>query len=99
MLDNFRTYQLALQLYRACKPIALLGHLKDQLRRASSSVALNLSEGSAKPTRKDRMRFYAIAFGSLREVQTIIDLEGDKLEVIRAQADRLGAHLYKLCRT
>ncbi|MEK7689412.1 MAG: four helix bundle protein [Bdellovibrionota bacterium] len=98
MLENFRTYQLAVQLYRECKHIKLPYHLKDQLNRAASSVALNLSEGSAKPTSKDRMRFYAIAFGSLREVQTIIELEGESLEPIRGLADNLGAHLYQLCR-
>ena len=96
MLDNFRSYQLALQLYRQCRPVHLPYHLKDQLHRAASSIALNLSEGSAKPTQKDRQRYYAIAFGSLREVQTIIKLEG--LTSIQVPADNLGAHLYRLCK-
>lgn len=72
--------------------------LKDQLIRVASSVPLNLSEGSAKPTLKDRMRFYAIVFASLREVQALIDLEPETLKSIHATADRLGANLYCLCR-
>ncbi|MDR3606742.1 MAG: four helix bundle protein [Oligoflexia bacterium] len=95
MLKNFRIYQLAVQLHRDCKRKPLPSYLKDQLLRASSSVALNLSEGSARSSRKDRKRFYVIAFASLREVQAIIDLE-ENLETLRTRADALGAHLFKL---
>ena len=95
MLKNFRSYQLAVQLYRGCKRQALPSYLKDQLLRASSSVVLNLSEGSARNPHKDRQRFYTIAFASLREVQALIDLE-ESLEGLRKPADILGAHLYRL---
>jgi four helix bundle protein len=95
MLKNFRSYPLAVELHRECKAKSLPLYLKDQLLRASSSIALNLSEGSAKPTAKDRRRFYVIAFASLREVQALIGLE-HSLESLRAPADVLGAHLYKL---
>ena len=98
VLQNFRSYQLALQLYRECRGLRVPAHLKDQLMRAASSVSLNLAEGSAKPTVKDRLKFYNIAFGSLREAQAIIELEHETLEVIRERADILGAHLYRLCR-
>ena len=98
MLQNFRSYQLSLQLYRECRELRLPHHLKDQLVRAASSISLNLAEGSAKPASKERRRFYTIAFASLREVQAVIDLEGESLASIRGQADVLGAHLYRLCR-
>ena len=71
------------------------GPMKDQFQRASLSIVLNLGEGSAKPTAKDRRRFYFIAFGSLREIQTILDLMGHD-ELIE-KADILAAHLYRLC--
>ena len=35
--------------------------LKDQFKRAASSIVLNLAEGSAKPTAKDRKKFYYIS--------------------------------------
>jgi hypothetical protein len=41
MLKNFKTYQLSIQFYQACEKLKLPRHLKDQLVRASSSVALN----------------------------------------------------------
>src|SRR4051794_15591186 len=99
MLANFRSYQLAVSLYQLCKTSPLHGSLRDQLLRAGSSICLNLAEGSAKPSKKDRLRFYTIAFASLREVQAIVDLERDKLPMLVAPTDTLGAHLYKLCRT
>ena len=94
MMTKFRTYQLALDFYQTCKPIRLPIHLKDQLMRASSSIALNLAEGSAKPTHKDRMKYYSIALGSLREIQAIISLE--QVSELESGADPLGASLYKL---
>ena len=44
MLQTFRSYQLAVQFYRMAQRLRAPHHLKDQLRRAASSIALNLSE-------------------------------------------------------
>ena len=67
-----------------------------QFHRASLSIVLNLAEGSAKPTAKDRRKFYRIGLGSLREVQAILDIIGH-IQLIK-EADKLGAFLYKLCK-
>ena len=75
-MKNFRTYYLAKQFHRDCQKIKLQQPYKDQFERALLSIVLNLAEGSAKPTSKDRKKFYSIAFGSLREVQAILDLCG-----------------------
>jgi four helix bundle protein len=93
---QFRTYDLAVAFYHQAIELKLPYHLKDQLQRAASSVALNLAEGSAKPTVKDRARFYRIALGSLREVQAVLALSRNDL--LSEKADCLGAHLYKLCK-
>lgn len=42
--------------------------LTNQLRRASVSVASNISEGSARTSAKERKRFYEIARSSLVEI-------------------------------
>ena len=94
MLKNFRTHTLAVEFYQECKREKLPYFLKDQLMRASSSIALNLAEGCGKPSVKDRQRYYSIAFGSLREVQSIIQLE--QLNSLHSKADYLAANLYKL---
>ena len=95
-LQTFRTYNLAVEFHRACKALRLPGYLKDQLLRSSSSVALNVAEGSAKPTAPDQRRFYAIALGSLRESQAALDLLGTASPEIASLADHLGGCLYRL---
>jgi four helix bundle protein len=95
-MTHFRTYQLAKEFYKDCQGLKLQGPLKNQFERAVLSIPLNLAEGTAKPTRKDRRRFYFIAFGSLREVQAILDLHDFKIEYTKA--DQLGAMIYKLAR-
>ena len=44
-MDNFRTYDLAVQLYQVCKKHSVPSFLRNQLDRASSSIVLNLAEG------------------------------------------------------
>jgi four helix bundle protein len=96
-LQNFKTYQLAVQFHHECERLRCPNYLRDQLLRASSSIALNLAEGSAKPTLKDRRKFYAIAFGSLRECQAVLDLAAPTAAGQTSRlADALGACLYRL---
>jgi hypothetical protein len=52
MLKNFRTYQLSINFYQLCRQTSLPAFLKNQLLRASSSISLNLAEGSSRPVGK-----------------------------------------------
>lgn len=70
--------------------------MKDQFDRALLSIPLNLAEGSAKPSSKERARYYRTALGSLREVQVILDL--NDAEELKQSADILAASLYRLCK-
>ena len=94
-MNQFRTYQLALELAKDCRGIRLKGPYESQFQRAVLSIALNLSEGSAKKSAKERRRFFETAFGSLREVQTIVEVLD--LSELRGKCDRLAAHCYRLC--
>ncbi len=96
MLAKFKTYQLSINLYRELQKHHLKRHLKDQLDRASSSVVLNIAEGSGKRG-KDRKRFYAIALGSLRETHAIGTIADIKEEPILKLIDQIAACLYTLC--
>ena len=98
LMEKFRALELAKQYYQISKNIHLPGHLKEQFLRASSSVALNLSEGNAKVSEKEKLRFYEIAHGSFRESVTILDLENIDNSEIRVVADKLGANLFNLTR-
>ncbi|MFH1017900.1 MAG: four helix bundle protein [Pseudomonadota bacterium] len=97
MLEGFRTYGLSVELYGRCKKVPAAFYERDQLLRAALSVVLNLAEGSAKPTTKERRRFYTISLASLREVQALLDLLKRREEF--ELADRIGAGLYRLTRS
>ncbi len=95
-MKNFRTNQLAIKFYHESENLKLRSALKNQFDRASSSVVLNLAEGSGKFSPKDKRRFYHIAFGSLRECESILTLARVKDENLIKLLDKLAAHLYKL---
>ena len=95
-MKKFKTYQLAIQFYYQSNRLNLKGPIKNQFQRALLSIPLNLAEGSAKSSSKEGKKFYEISLGSLREVQTILNLINHQ-QLIK-EADRLGALLYKLCK-
>ncbi|MCM2324079.1 MAG: four helix bundle protein [Oligoflexia bacterium] len=96
-LQNFRTYGIAMDFYRECKAVKLPAPLRDQLTRASQGIVLTLAEGSAKPTAKDRARYYAMALGSFRECQSILSLA--EQATLLQSFDHLGGCLYRLSRS
>ena len=94
MLTNFKSYQKALELFRLCEGIKAKAYIKDQLERASLSVVLNLAEGSAKTSAKDRARLYRISYASLRETQVLLEiLRQDEASTL---ANEPGAMIYRL---
>ncbi len=99
MLKDFHAYQLSLEFHRICRDISMPSYLRDQLLRSSSSVALNLAEGSAKLTPKEQRRFYTIAYASFRESQAALTMSEVKLPGSSTTTmDRLGACLFRLAR-
>lgn len=97
MLTSFRSYTLAVEFHHQCRSAQLPDYLKDQILRASSSIALNLAEGSGRSTFKDQLRFFHISLGSVRECQAVLHLAPRRYPELIAAADCLGAHLYRLC--
>ena len=83
--------------------------LTSQVRRASVSVSSNIAEGSSRWGRKDKARFYEIAYGSLIEVLNQLILANDlqfisdnDLDRIRPQIIEIGkmlSGLYKSSKT
>ena len=51
--------------------------LSDQLRRAVISIPSNIAEGSGRNSQKDQAHFYNIAYGSLMEVLSQLDIACD----------------------
>ena len=95
-MKTFRTLDLATDFYHKVDNIKLSGHLREQLLRAASSIALNLAEGNAKSSVKEKKRFYQIAYGSLKECQAIFKIGRVNQQDVLGCADHLGASIYKL---
>ena len=58
-------------------------HIADQLRRAATSIALNIAEGAGEFSPTDKARFYRIARRSATECAAILDI-CDRLELASA---------------
>ena len=93
-MKNFRTYQLAKRFYKEVRDLPFEQPARAQFRRALLSVCLNLAEGSGKSSSRDRARFYAIALGSLRKVQALLEFHDYQAQY--DTADRLGAMVFRL---
>jgi four helix bundle protein len=81
------------------------GDLRDQLRRASTSIPLNIAEASGKMGDADRARFHAIARGSALECAAILDIlrllgaaTHEDAEEGKSLLSRVVAMLSKMCR-
>lgn len=98
MNSDFRTYESAVRFAQTCRKLAIAKDLREQLHRASASIALNLAEGSAADTVKERHRFYVISLRSFRESEAILRIaEVSNPELLKC-ANLLEGQLYKLCK-
>lgn len=95
-MKSFRTLDLAIEFYRMVEKVEGNSNLKDQLLRAASSISLNLSEGNARGSAKDKRNFFQNAYASLRECQTALKLMKVDDNHINDFADKLGGYLYRL---
>ena len=101
----FIAYEVSVQLVTSLRELVPLiersdSDLADQIRRAASSVVLNLAEGS-RSAKGNKHKHFAIAHGSASEVKAGLELARawgwlDEAHESRELLDRLLALLWRL---
>jgi four helix bundle protein len=81
MLDHQRldVYKAAIDFVTIADTVAAdfprgRGYLADQLRRAATSIALNIAEGAGEFSQQDKSRFYRMARRSATECAAVLDV-------------------------
>lgn len=64
-----------------------------QIRRASISVHLNISEGASRKSANERKRYYEIARGSLVEIDAALDISEKLNYCNKENLKELGTHI------
>ena len=107
--QNLEVYKKAKAFHVVCRNLIaknkLDNYVKDQLGRASFSIALNVAEGSAKFSKPDRRNYFTTARGSIFECVAVLDilkdqqlLSNSEFEILLKDADELSRILYAMIR-
>ena len=110
--ENLEAYKVAkdlvVEIYKLQKtfPREELFALGDQIRRSASSITSNIAEGSGRNSYKEKIHYLEIAFGSMTEsfsqLQIAVELgyiSNDDIESLRPQFNRVAALLSLLKRS
>ncbi len=71
---------------------------RNQLRRSSLSIALNIAEGSGRFSQKDRRNFFVIGRSSVFEVAAIFDTLKDSSRIGQADFEKFYLEAVELSR-
>jgi len=98
LFQNLRVYQRALTFAEQVSALTasfsrLHWYLRDQLNRASLSIALNIAESSGRVTAADQRRFLVMARGSVHECVALMDMLERKKLLPDASRAELAEHL------
>ena len=98
---RLRCYNLAMSMTKAVPDLIDkwprgYAYLSDQLKRAMSSVPLNIAEGNGRRSYPDRKKFFTVALGSISEVSAIIDIAVAYRLIPQSQSESLQDELLQI---
>lgn len=73
-----KTKSLNKEILMFLKPKEVDPYIKDQLKRASLSININIAEGSGRFSKADKKHFYTIARGSVYECVSLLEILKDQ---------------------
>jgi len=62
-------------------------YVRDQLKRASVSITINIAEGSGKFSKADKRNFYTIARGSVYECVSLLEIIFEENQISKEKFD------------
>lgn len=95
-LDVYKsTRELRFECYRILNrlPIEEKFNLKDQIRRASTSVVLNITEGCSRKSETERKRYFEIVRGSVIELDSCFDIIFESKYLTLNDMEKAGSKL------
>jgi four helix bundle protein len=94
-----KAYEANKNVYRLLKENQIImPYIKNQLGRASLSIMLNIAEGSAKFSDKDRRNFFITARGSVFECSSLINFLYDEGEILAIFQENLYSSYEEISR-
>jgi four helix bundle protein len=85
------------------KQLTIDGATRNQLRRSSLSIVLNIAEGTGRNTKPDKRNFFIVSRGSVFECVAILDLMKDEgllseqlYKAFYEKSDELSRMLYAM---
>lgn len=100
--EQFPVYIAAEELYTRLHPVmkcrTVPMHLRNQLDRAASSIALNIAEGAGKFSSREKKKFYLTSRASAQESLAIVRLMMRREYISQSEYEDLVGRLNTICR-
>ena len=92
------SYDLSLDIHRLLDkfPEKEKDNIISQMRRAATSIPLNIAEGSVKKSNREFLQFLSYAYGSGKELDVLLMMSRDLDYISKKDYDKLFAKLDKL---
>jgi four helix bundle protein len=91
-------YSLSLEVHKILDkfPVKERDNVVSQMRRAATSIPLNIAEGSVKKSSREFLNFLGYAYGSSKELDVLLSMSKDLKYITKKDYDILFGKLDKL---